>query len=95
MYNYKYIQNPVQSVIGETLNHEHEVKNPQDLYVVGLKKYGTTVGHVLCVISCICMFFLILRHGGVIKPTLTTHDSIDFQDLPQGGLALPQLRYII
>ena len=39
--------NLVQSVrVGETLNCEYEVKNPQDLYVVGLRKYGTTVGHI-------------------------------------------------
>ena len=54
----------------ETMNCECVVKNPQDLYSVGLRKYGTTVGHVLCVISCICTLFLIW-HGGVIKPTLT------------------------
>ena len=47
MYNYKGIWNPVQSVVGETLNCEHKVKNPQDLYAVSLWKYGTTVSHVL------------------------------------------------
>ena len=53
--------------ICETLNCEREVKNPQNLYAVSVRKYGTTVGHVLCVISYICMLFLI-RHGGVIGP---------------------------
>ena len=57
MYNYKDIWNPVRSVVGETLNCEREVKNPQDLYVVGLWKYDTTIGHALCVISCICTLF--------------------------------------
>ena len=57
MYNYKDIWNPVQSVVDETLNCKHEVKNPQDLYAVGLWKYGTTIGHVLRVISCICTLF--------------------------------------
>ena len=57
MYNYKDIWNPVWSVVDETLNCEREVKNPQDLYMVGLWKYGTTIGHVLRVISCICMLF--------------------------------------
>ena len=55
MCNYKDIWNPVRSVVNETLNCEHEVKNPQDLYAVGLRKYGTIVFHVLLVISCICM----------------------------------------
>ena len=45
------------SIVGETLNCKREVKNPQDLHVIGLRKYGTTVGHVLHVISCICMLF--------------------------------------
>ena len=54
MYNYKDIWNPVRSVVGETLNCEHEVKNPQDLYTVSLWKYGTTIGNVLRAISCIC-----------------------------------------
>ena len=57
MYNYKDIWNPVRSVVGEILNCKREVKNPQDLYVVSLWKYGTTIGHVLSVISCICTLF--------------------------------------
>ena len=57
MYNYKDIWNPVWSVVCETLNCKREVKNPQDLYVVGLWKDGTTIGHVLHVISCICKLF--------------------------------------
>ena len=44
--------------VGETLNCEREVKNPQNLYEVGLRKYYTTVGHVLHVILGICMLFL-------------------------------------
>ena len=75
MHNYKDIWNPVPSVVcgavSETLNCECEIKNPQDLYAVGLRKYGTTVGHVLRVISCFSMLFLI-RHGGIIEPTLTS-----------------------
>ena len=43
--------------VGETLNCKREVKNPQHLYAVGLRKYGTTVGHVLHIISCICTLF--------------------------------------
>ena len=41
-------------VVGETLNCEREDRNPQGPYAVDVKKVGTTVGHVLCVISCIC-----------------------------------------
>ena len=42
-------------------------------------------------------YFLILRHGGVFEPTLTTHwhDRNDSHNLPQGGLGLPQLWYTI
>ena len=36
-------------------------------------------------------YFLILRHDGVIEPTLTAHANTDSQDLPQGGLGLPRL----
>ena len=59
MYNYKVkgIWNPVRLVVGETLNCKSEVKNPQDLYVVSLRKYDTTFGHVLRLISCICTLF--------------------------------------
>ena len=65
---YRDIWNRIWSVrVGETLNCKREVKNPLNLYVVGLRKYGTTVGHVPCVISCIYTLFLI-RHGGVIGP---------------------------
>ena len=55
MYNYKDIWNPIRSIVSETLNCKREVKNPQDHYAVGLWEYGTTIGHVLRVISCICM----------------------------------------
>ena len=48
-----------------TLNCTCGVKNPQDLYTVGLTKYGSTVWHVLWVISCICMY-IILKDGGAI-----------------------------
>ena len=52
------IWNLVQSVhVGETLNCEREVKNPRNLYTVSLRKYDTTAGHVLRVISCICILF--------------------------------------
>ena len=48
------IWNLVWSVrVGKTLNCKHEVKNPQNLYAVSLRKYDTTVGQVLRVISCI------------------------------------------
>ena len=58
MYNCKDIWDPVRSVVGETLNCEREViTNPQYLYAVDLWKYGTTIGHVLRVISCICTLF--------------------------------------
>ena len=40
------------------LNCEREVKNSPNPYAVGLRKYHTTVGHVLRVISYICMLFL-------------------------------------
>ena len=50
--------NLVRSVhVGETLNCEREVKNPQNIYAVSLRKYDTTAGHVLRVISCICTLF--------------------------------------
>ena len=52
------IWNLVWSVrVGETLNYECEVKNPQNFYAVGLRKYGTAVGHVLRVISCTFTLF--------------------------------------
>ena len=43
--------------VGKTLNCECEVKNPQNLDMVNLRKCDTTVGHVLHVISCICTLF--------------------------------------
>ena len=46
----QYLGNPVQSVVGETLNCKREVNNPRDLYTIDLRKYGTTVGCVLRVI---------------------------------------------
>ena len=63
-YNYKDIR-ILFGQLSVTLNCECEVKNPPDLYAVGLRKYGTTVRHVLCVILCICTYIK-LRHGGVI-----------------------------
>ena len=45
------------SRLSVALNCKRGVKNPQDLYVIDLRKYGTTVGHVLCIISCICTLF--------------------------------------
>ena len=72
----------------EILNCKGEVKNPQDYYVVGLRKYGTTVGHVLCVILCTCMLFFNIEAWWL---ALMAHDSTDSQDLPQEGLGLPQL----
>ena len=55
--------------VGETLNCERKVKNPQplNLYAVGLRKCSTTVGHIVRVISSICTLNLI-RYGGVIGP---------------------------
>ena len=43
--------------VGETLNCKREVINSQNLYVVGLRKYDTTVGHALRIISYICTLF--------------------------------------
>ena len=63
---YKDIWDPV---VGETLNCECEDRNYKDPYAVGVKKVGTTVGHVPRVTSCICTLFL--RCGGVIKATVT------------------------
>ena len=48
MYNYK--GNLFGQLLVKPFNCEREVKNPQDLYVVGLWKYATTIGHVLRVI---------------------------------------------
>ena len=67
MYNYKDIWNHVRSVVGETLNCEHEVKNP----------HGSLCGwfmeiwhnHVLHVISHLHVIFLIPRHSGVFEST--------------------------
>ena len=82
--------------VGETLNCECEVKNPQNLYAVSLRKYDTTVGHVLCVISCICTLFFNnawwCHRSTLTGPPEPTGDSTDSQDLPQGGLdRLPRL----
>ena len=43
--------------VSETLNCKCEVKNPQNLYAVSLRKYSTTVGLILHAISCICTLF--------------------------------------
>ena len=53
-----YVLRYLKSVICVGPNCEREVKNSQNLYAVSLREYDTTVGHVLCVISCICMLFL-------------------------------------
>ena len=66
-------------VVGETVNCEREDRNPQDPYAVGLKKDGTTVGHVPRTISCICT--LLLRRGSVIEATVTGPRQYS-QDLP-------------
>ena len=45
MYNYKdiWVWSVVGKVVGETLNvNASEVKNPQDLYTVGLRKCDTS-----------------------------------------------------
>ena len=57
LYRLRYLKSVV--CVGETLtlNCEHEVKNSQNPYAVGLREYDTTVGHVLRVISCICTLF--------------------------------------
>ena len=58
LYRLRYLKSVVRVVrVGETLNCEHEVKNLQNPYVVGLREYDTTVSHVLRVISCICTLF--------------------------------------
>ena len=58
---YKDIWNPVPWSVEPVLNYKREVRNPQGLYAVGSRKYGTTLAHVLLVISCIYTLFLI-RH---------------------------------
>ena len=79
--------------VSEILNCECEVKNPQNLYAVGLRKYDTTVGHVLRVISCICTLFF--NKAYMVMSSVhfdwPTGNSTDSQDLPQGGLGLPWL----
>ena len=81
----KDIWNPT---VGETLNCERKARNSQDPYMVCLRKDDTTVGHVPCVISCICTLFV--RHGGFIKATVTGPWQCS-QDLLQGGLELPYM----
>ena len=56
--------------VGETLNCKCEVKNPQNLYAVGLRKYGTMVGHVLhdYMSSHASAHYFLIRQGGVIGP---------------------------
>ena len=63
---YKDIWNPT---VSETLNCKPEARNPQDPYVVGLRKDDTTVGHVPHLISCICTLFL--RSGDFIEAAVT------------------------
>ena len=70
-------------VVEETLNYQHETGflhhrfiNPGNLgfiyaYMIGLRKYGTIVGHIPCVTSCISK--IILRHGGVVE---ARHDDV-------------------
>ena len=63
------IWNVVQSVcVGEALNCEREVKNPLNLYVVSLRKYGTTVGHTLLVLGGIdfCSYDYCVKFNTVI-----------------------------
>ena len=58
----------------------------RDLYTIALQKDSVTVGHVPRVISCVCT--LLLRHGGIIKSTVTglrRHSD----DIPEGGLEFP------
>ena len=62
--------------IGETMNCKCEVKNPQDLYVAGLRKYGITVGHVYTTCHLMHLHIFLIKHGGVIKPALTAHKII-------------------
>ena len=68
------------------MNCEREDRNPKDPYAVGVKKVGTTVGHVPHVIFV--HLHIIFRRGDIIKATVTgaRHYS---QDLPQGSLELP------
>ena len=73
MYSYKDIILESCSVVGEALNYECEIQNPQDLHAAGLRKYSTTVGHVYSyyVSSHASACYFSIRHGGVIEPTLT------------------------
>ena len=67
MYNYKDIWNSVQSVVGETLNCEHEVKNPQDLNMVGLRNIALQLAMYYVSSHASACYFLII-HGDVIGP---------------------------
>jgi len=55
--------------ISEIVVCQRKNRNPRDPYMVALWKDSITVGHVPHMISCICMLFL--RHGGVIRSTVT------------------------
>ena len=45
------------SLLGETVNCEHEGRNVEDSYTVSLWKDGVIVGHVPRIISCACRLF--------------------------------------
>jgi len=72
--------------VGEIVVCQRENRNPRDPYAVALLKDSITVGNAPHVILCICVLFL--RHGGIIRSTVTgprRHSD----DLPHRGLELP------
>ena len=73
--DYVSVWNPVQSVVDETLNCECEVKNPQDLYAVGLWKMALQLAMYYVSSHASARYFLIMRHSGVFKPTLMVHSN--------------------
>ena len=91
MYNYKGTLSGIlfSQLLVKPCNCEHEVKDLQDLCAVGLWKYGTTIDHVLRVISCICTLFFNTEAWWCLRAHW--HGRNDSHDLPQGGLGLPQL----
>ena len=94
-------------IVSETLNCEREAGslhyrfiNPRYLgfiyaYAVGLRKYGTTVGHISPVISCICTLFL--RHGStsVIEATVTEPQQYSRLTTGRSRISLPHTNLMV
>ena len=72
--------------IHEELLYARELDNLRDAFAVAVIKSHRNVGHVPSKISSVCSLFL--RHGGIIRCTVTGSRRHS-DDLLQGGLEIP------